>query len=497
MSNKKFYFTKCSCAQVFRGENFKGHMEGRRVTGAENEEKSHGPSMRLLFCLVHLEILRDLSDEQQKMFHARHRSCAPPLHLLKKEMEGLFEGVVPKKRQEKVVEKKEGKKEDKKEKNQGGHKEDQHKVDLDEDDETETATANLVAINKRAREETDSSEEEEPVTKKKKRVATLEDSSEEEEVVGEPVYFGPTITSTPEEGSEDEKARKAKEQVEEARKELKDLMDELAVSDSEAEEGEVSESEKEKDETPEERARREKEQLKADRRAEMAEERRLAYERKENDRKQKEWSKEHAAEITQKETFVTMSRKLDIAKKARDEALAEKAKALKQLETQQLFADKYSRLMVEKRQWEGDMAEIRKERDEEHQKAREARKEKAKAQQETERVKEELEDEREGRRRAEEESSRLENEVARLTKILEERKKPIEKVRIVGHLACRAGRVRKSLFEVEDLNKTMSCFSDKDTVCHHVFLTRDDQGGVICERTQNTKHLPIGKKHCL
>lgn len=90
--NKRFQFSLCNCSQAFRAENFKAHLQTVKV----KEElvanpTSHGTAKRVMFCQKHRCILQMTDD-----IHVQdHKDCPSPLHLLKKEMLGLFEGKLP------------------------------------------------------------------------------------------------------------------------------------------------------------------------------------------------------------------------------------------------------------------------------------------------------------------------------------------------------------------------------------------------------------------
>ena len=511
-ANKKFQFTLCFCSQVFRGGNFKQHVANMVSKKVEAEEKSHGSRDRLLFCLDHREILCVLDDESQKAFHRAHRSCAAPLRLSKGEMKGLFNGKLPEEKKEEKEEKKVEKKEEKEEEKKKGVPPGflpRHQVDIDEAEEVREATANLLVVMKRGEDSLDSLSPIRPPTKRRKLIGdaddSLFDSEGDEERAGNSFNFEPGMTSTPEDEKEakekEEKEEKEKRRIEEAERELRELEEvrnDLAVSDTE-EEGEVREAE---EETAEEKARREKEQLKADRRKEMAQKREQVYAQKEAARKHREWSKENAPAITQQAAFTDLTNRLKNMTSERDKALLRAVKAESAVLTQQNYQSRCTGLLAEKAEWEDKERTLQKDKERLGKEVEATRKERAQAEKELEKVREERGLEREGRRRAEEESFLLKAENDRLKAALAEHATAtpplpvVTSLRIVGHMACRNGRILKSNFEVEDLNKTVTCYMDDKTTCHHVYLWRDDKGGLKV-KAPNTKRTSCGEKHYL
>ena len=489
-SNRKFYFMRCRCASVFRGENFKNHTK--------TPGQPHGVSDKLLFCLEHGTVLKELDDETKKAFHLAHGSCRPPLRLSKKEMEGLFKGEIPKKEkaQAKEVERKKAA--------------EAKQVSVDLDEETRLATDILEDLNKKDREEgmegsnKRAMEEGSPIAikAKRRRVLCEKDSEEEQEEEEESFSFGPNASSTPEE------AAKEKEKREKGRQELLQLQQDLELSESESESEEEQEEEEgevvsEEEETPEEWAKKEKERLKQDKLEEMREKRAAEFLRKDSIKKQQAWAKDNAVELTKERAFEQLNRRHELMRDERDKALLELGKAREELKHQVNFETKYSRLMVEKREWEVRekdlMEDIRHSKDGE----RKARKELVKAETEVEKMREEKEKALEGRRRAEEENSRLEKEVRELKKAAAataegETRKGIKPIRLIGHLACQAGKVRSTYFAAENLDKTMECYEDpsQKVTCHHVYVERDERGSLRVV-TQNIKRKTLGTKLCL
>ena len=480
--NSKLHFYRCVCAKDFRGTNFRIHLRSPKVVqeNLETQGEKHKIRLSRLFC-AKCVMWGKAGDDH---FSESHATCSI-INVCKRSVTRVLDKDVPNECDETAA-----KVADDKQLQDLTLSDDS--VDLDKS-ETGRATDFLVhEMNKRVREEEEEEGNDFPVVKRK-RLVIAEDEEEEKTTrlsdsssssSSEVFTFQPNNTSTP--VNEEEEKKKAEEE------------DRKKAAEEEDRKKKATEEEERK--KTEEVTRKEKEARKEELLEERAEERAATYRQKNAIRKQLVWSKEHATEISQERAFDNLNRRLANAISSRNKALDEKTVLEAKLALLNRWEEQVKELKKEKMIWKS-----REEEFEERMREME-RKEKV-MQRELEKARAETVKERESQRDLQEKTlaasaqkdAKISNHLKEIERLKEQinsssSSRPKKPLRLVGHSACRNGRIVKTVVRKEDLDATIECFERPEAgiACHHFFIWEEEDKS-ISVKMQNTRRVSIGK----